>query len=218
VTRDEELADRLVQLTVVVLGIKAAGLLLLAGSTVFRPVPARALTVSLVLGAAMIVACFGLVRKRRWGWALTLTVLIGDAVIIGGLLRLLIDVGLALVLFQPAVRHRFGMRCRGWVPLPDGRCAGFATAMLEAGAVVGVVRGPMQPPGTVAQGLFGPHALAWHGGRGVVRAPCRYRARWVGPARGCRQAMAWCLRWVGVAVKRPSGPRVSCQPSSWTTR
>ena len=109
-TRDEELADRLVQLAVVVLGIKAAGLLLLAGSTVFRPVPARALTVSLVLGAAMIAACFGLVRKRRWGWALTLTVLIGDAVIIGGLLRLLIDVGLALVLFQPAVRHRFGMR------------------------------------------------------------------------------------------------------------
>jgi hypothetical protein len=58
----------------------------------------------------MVLACFGLVRKRRWGWALTLTVLIGDAVIIGGLLRLLIDVGLALVLFQPAVRHRFGMR------------------------------------------------------------------------------------------------------------
>jgi hypothetical protein len=110
VTRDEELADRLVQLTVVVLGIKAAGLLLLAGSAVFRPVPARALTVSLVLGVAMILACLGLIRKRRWGWALTLTVLIGDAVIIGGLLRLLIDVGLALVLFQPAVRHRFGMR------------------------------------------------------------------------------------------------------------
>jgi hypothetical protein len=110
VTRDEELADRLVQLTVVVLGIKAVGLLLLAGSAVFRPVPGRALTVSLVLGAAMVVACFGLFRKRRWGWTLTLTVLVGDAVIIGGLLRLLIDVGLAMVLFQPAVRHRFGMR------------------------------------------------------------------------------------------------------------
>jgi hypothetical protein len=109
-TRDEELADRLVQLTVVVLGIKAVGLLLLAGSALFREVPARALTVSLVLGAAMILACFGLLRKQRWGWALTLTVLIGDAVIIGGLLRLLIDVGLGLVLFQPAVRHRFGMR------------------------------------------------------------------------------------------------------------
>jgi hypothetical protein len=110
VTREEELADRLVQLTAVVLGIKAAGLLLLAGSAVFRPVPARALTVSLVLGAAMVVVCFGLVRKRRWAWPLALTVIIGDAIIIGGLLRLLIDVGLALVLFQPAVRHRFGMR------------------------------------------------------------------------------------------------------------
>ena len=109
-TREEELADRLVQLTAVVLGIKAAGLLLLSGSAVFRPVPARALTVSLVLGAAMVVVCFGLVRKRRWAWPLALTVIIGDAIIIGGLLRLLIDVGLALVLFQPAVRHRFGMR------------------------------------------------------------------------------------------------------------
>ena len=109
-TREEELADRLVQLTAVVLGIKAAGLLLLSGSAVFRPVPARALTVSLVLGAAMVVVCFGLVRKRRWAWPLALTVIIGDAIIIGGLLRLLIDLGLALVLFQPAVRHRFGMR------------------------------------------------------------------------------------------------------------
>ena len=30
--------------------------------------------------------------------------------IIGGILRLLIDVGVALVLFQPRVRARFGMR------------------------------------------------------------------------------------------------------------
>jgi hypothetical protein len=58
----------------------------------------------------MVVVCFALVRKRRWAWPLALTVIIGDAIIIGGLLRLLIDVGLALVLFQPAVRHRFGMR------------------------------------------------------------------------------------------------------------
>lgn len=109
-TRDEELADRLIQLTMVVLGIKAFGLLLLAGSAVFRSVPGRALTVSLVLGVAMVVVCFGLFRKLRWAWPLALTVLIADAVIIGGLLRLLIDVGLGMVLFQPAVRHRFGMR------------------------------------------------------------------------------------------------------------
>ena len=109
-TRDEELADRLVQLTAVVLGIKAVGLLLLAGSAAFRPVPGRALTVWLILGVAMVAVCFGLLKKRRWAWTLALTVVIADAVIIGGLLRLLIDVGLALVLFQPAVRHRFGMR------------------------------------------------------------------------------------------------------------
>ena len=48
-TRDEELADRLIQLTMVVLGIKAVGLLLLAGEASFRSVPGRALTVSLVL-------------------------------------------------------------------------------------------------------------------------------------------------------------------------
>ena len=109
-TSDEELADRLLQLTAVVIGIKAVGLLLLAGSTFFRPVPGRALTVSLVLGLAMVVVCIGLIRKLRWAWPLALTVIIADAIIIGGLLRLLIDVGLALVLFQPAVRHRFGMR------------------------------------------------------------------------------------------------------------
>ena len=109
-TRDEELADRLIQLTAVVLGIKAVGLLLLSGSAAFRSVPGRALTVWLVLGIAMALVVFGLLRKRRWAWTLALTVVIADAVIIGGLLRLLIDVGLALVLFQPAVRHRFGMR------------------------------------------------------------------------------------------------------------
>jgi hypothetical protein len=110
VTADEELADRLVQLTVIVLAIKAVGLLLLAGSAAFRAVPGRALALSLALGVAMAVVSFGLLRKRRWAWPLTLTVLIADAMIIGGLLRLLIDVGLAMVLFQPAVRHRFGMR------------------------------------------------------------------------------------------------------------
>ena len=36
---DEELADRLVRLAAIVLALKAAGLLLLAGSAVFRPVP-----------------------------------------------------------------------------------------------------------------------------------------------------------------------------------
>ena len=107
---DEELADRLVRLAAIVLALEAAGLLLLAGSAVFRPIPGRGLAVSLVLGAAMIAVVVGLLRSRRWAWPLALTVLLADAMIVGGLLRLLIDVGIALVLFQPPVRARFGLR------------------------------------------------------------------------------------------------------------
>ena len=107
---DEQTTDRLVRLAAIVLGIKAAGLLLLAGSALFRPIPGRGLAVALVLGAAMIAVVIGLLQSRRWAWPLALTVLIADALIVGGLLRLLIDVGLALVLFQPPVRARFGLR------------------------------------------------------------------------------------------------------------
>ena len=52
----------------------------------------------------------GLLQSRRWAWPLALTVLLADAMLVGGLLRLLIDVGVALVLFQPPVRARFGLR------------------------------------------------------------------------------------------------------------
>ena len=107
---DEQLADRLVRLAAIVLGLKAAGLLLLAGSAVFRPIPGRGLAVSLVLAAAMVAVVVGLLQSRRWAWPLALTVLIAVAMIVGGLLRLLIDVGIALVLFQPPVRARFGLR------------------------------------------------------------------------------------------------------------
>ena len=107
---DEETTDRLVRLAAIVLGLKAAGLVLLAGSAVFRPIPGRAVTVALVLGAAMVAVVVGLLRSRRWAWPLALGVLIADAMLVGGLLRLLIDVGIALVLFQPPVRARFGMR------------------------------------------------------------------------------------------------------------
>jgi hypothetical protein len=110
VAADEQTADRLVRLAAIVLGLKAAGLLLLAGSAAFRPIPGRGLAVALVLGAAMIAVVVGLLQSRRWAWPLALTVLIADALIVGGLLRLLIDVGLALVLFQPPVRARFGLR------------------------------------------------------------------------------------------------------------
>ena len=107
---DEQTTDRLVSLAAIVLGLKAAGLLLLAGSAVFRPIPGRALEVALVLGVAMIAVVVGLLQSRRWAWPLALTVLLADAMLVGGLLRLLIDVGIALVLFQPPVRARFGLR------------------------------------------------------------------------------------------------------------
>jgi hypothetical protein len=110
VAADEETTDRLVRIAAIVLGLKAAGLLLLAGSALFRPVPGRGLAVSLVLAAAMIAVVVGLLQSRRWAWPLSLTVLLADAMLVGGLLRLLIDVGIALVLFQPPVRARFGMR------------------------------------------------------------------------------------------------------------
>jgi hypothetical protein len=110
VAADEETTDRLVRIAAIVLGLKAAGLLLLAGSALFRPIPGRGLAVSLVLAAAMIAVVVGLLQSRRWAWPLSLTVLLADAMLVGGLLRLLIDVGIALVLFQPPVRARFGMR------------------------------------------------------------------------------------------------------------
>jgi hypothetical protein len=110
VNAEEQLTDRLVRLVAIVLFLKAAGLLVLVGSAAVRPVPGRALAVTLTLGAVMVAAALGLLRSRRWAWPLAFTVLVADAVIIGGILRLLIDVGVALVLFQPRVRARFGLR------------------------------------------------------------------------------------------------------------
>lgn len=107
---DEQLTDRLVRLVAIVLFLKAAGLLVLAAAAAGRPVPGRAVVVTLALGAVMAAAALGLLRSRRWAWPLAFTVLVADAVIIGGMLRLLIDVGVALVLFQPRVRARFGLR------------------------------------------------------------------------------------------------------------
>ncbi len=109
-TEDAQLADRLVRLVVIVLFLKVAGLLVLAASATVRDVPGRGLAVTLVLAAAMAGVAVGLLQWRRWAWPLALTVLMADALIVGGLLRLLIDVGLALVLFQPRVRTRFGLR------------------------------------------------------------------------------------------------------------
>jgi hypothetical protein len=112
VTVDDEqlMTDRLVRLVAIVLFLKVVGLLVLAGSAVVRPVPGRVVVVTAALAVAMALAAIGLLRSRRWAWPLAFVTLVADAVIIGGILRLLIDVGVALVLFQPRVRNRFGMR------------------------------------------------------------------------------------------------------------
>ena len=116
-TADPQLTDRLVRLVVIVLCLKVAGFLVLAASATVRDtLPARGLVVSLVLAAAMAAVAVGLLQARRWAWGAAIFVLIADAVIIGGLLRLLIDVGIALVLFQPPVRARFGLRTSGRGP------------------------------------------------------------------------------------------------------
>ena len=110
----EQLAERLVRLVAIVLFIKVAGFLVLAvTASAGDGMPARILVVTLVLAAAMGVVAVGLLQSRRWAWGAAIFVLIADAVIIGGLLRLLIDVGVAMVLFQPPVRARFGLRTSG---------------------------------------------------------------------------------------------------------
>jgi hypothetical protein len=111
VTADEDQrTDRLVWIVVVVLFIKAAGLVVLSVEGAFRSASGRGLLVALVLAAAMVGVAIGLLRSWRWAWVAGFAVLMADALLVAGLLRLLIDVGLALVLFQPRVRARFGLR------------------------------------------------------------------------------------------------------------
>jgi hypothetical protein len=107
VTAEDHLTDRLVRLVVVVLFLKAAGFLVLLLWGAFRSASGRGLVVALVLAAAMAGVALGLLRAQRWAWPLALAVLVADAVLVDGPL---IDVGLALVLFQPRVRARFGIR------------------------------------------------------------------------------------------------------------
>jgi hypothetical protein len=52
----------------------------------------------------------------------------------------------------------------------------------------------------------------------IVRAPCSHLARWPRLVLAHCQAAGQCLRCGEVAPNRPSGPRVSCQPPSWTAR
>jgi hypothetical protein len=107
---DEQLADRLVGIVVVVFFLKAAGVLLLLASATFRSTSGRGLPVAVLLLAGLVAAAAGLLKRQRWAWPLALAVLVVDAVLVPGVLRWLIDFGLALVLVRPQVRVRFGVR------------------------------------------------------------------------------------------------------------
>jgi uncharacterized membrane protein len=107
---DEQLADRLVGIVVVVFFLKAAGVLLLLASATFRSTSGRGLPVAVLLLAGLVAAAVGLLKRQRWAWPLALAVLVVDAVLIPGILRWVIDFGLALVLVRPQVRVRFGVR------------------------------------------------------------------------------------------------------------
>jgi len=107
---DQLLADRLVGIVVVVFFLKAAGILLLLASATFRETSGTGLPVAVLLGAGLVAAAVGLLRRQRWAWPLALAVLVLDAVLVPGILRWLIDFGLALVLVRPQVRVRFGIR------------------------------------------------------------------------------------------------------------
>jgi hypothetical protein len=110
VTAEDDLAERLVRLVVLVLFLKAAGFLVLLLWGSYRSASGRDLVIALALAAAMVGVALGLLRAQRWAWPLALAALVADAVLVDGLLRWLIDVGLALVLFQPKVRARFSIR------------------------------------------------------------------------------------------------------------
>ncbi len=73
-------------------------------------VPLGARIVPLLLVAGTIGAGVGLLKWKSWAWLLALCVLLADATLVGGILRLLIDAGLLFLLVRPQVRSRFGMR------------------------------------------------------------------------------------------------------------
>ena len=109
-TDEQERADQLVSIVVVVFVIKAVGVVLLLASATFRATSGTGVPVAVLLAAGLIAAAIGLHRKQRWAWPLALAVLVLDAVLVPGVLRWVIDFGLAIVLVRPRVRARFGIR------------------------------------------------------------------------------------------------------------
>ena len=83
---------------------------LLLASATFRATSGTGVPVAVLLAAGLIAAAIGLHRKQRWAWPLALAVLVLDAVLVPGVLRWVIDFGLAIILVRPRVRARFGIR------------------------------------------------------------------------------------------------------------
>jgi hypothetical protein len=109
-TDEHQLAHRLVMIVVVVFLLKAAGVVLLLASATFRSTSGRGLPVAVLLLVTLVVAAVGLLKGQRWAWPLSLAVLVLDAILVPGILRWVIDFGLAVVLARPQVRARFGIR------------------------------------------------------------------------------------------------------------
>jgi uncharacterized membrane protein len=109
-TDEQQLAERLVSIVVVVFVLKAAGVILLLASASFRATSSSGVPLAVLLAAGLVAAAVGLHRGLRWSWPLALAVLVLDAVLIPGILRWVIDFGLALVLTRRPVRAKFGIR------------------------------------------------------------------------------------------------------------
>jgi hypothetical protein len=90
--------------------VKAVGFIVVAILSLGDTLWLGARAVPWLLAAASIGAGVGLLRWKRWAWLLALCTLLADAALVGGIFRLLINLGLLFLLVRPQVRSRFGMR------------------------------------------------------------------------------------------------------------
>jgi hypothetical protein len=102
--------QRSVMIVALVFFVKAAGFIVVAVLAVGDTLSLGARIVPPLLAAGTIAAGGGLLRWKRWAWLLSMCVLLADAILVRGLLRLLIDLALLILLVRPQVRARFGMR------------------------------------------------------------------------------------------------------------
>jgi hypothetical protein len=102
--------ERSITITALVFFLKAVGFVVAIALAVAEARALRGLIVPSLLAVATAAAGLGLLQRRRWAWLLALCVLIVDVTVVGGILRMLIDLGLVFLLVRPQVRARFGMR------------------------------------------------------------------------------------------------------------